>query len=159
MTVAWRDPDTPRMVDEQGGRWIDGWFESPVRVRYPEVDPQGVVHHAVYLHYFEHGRTEMLRALGVPYSLLEKEGTRLMVVESHLHHRASAGYDEVLRVRTRAPRLSRVRIYLEYRILREEGEDPICEGSTLMVAVDFSGKPRRLPEVLAEKLKASGVKG
>jgi acyl-CoA thioester hydrolase len=140
------------MVEEAECRWIEGWFESTVRVRYPEVDPQGVVHHAVYLHYFEHGRTEMLRALGIPYSLLEKEGTRLMVVESHLLHRSSAGYDEVLRIRTRASRLSRVRIYLDYRLFREKAEELVCEGSTLMVAVDSAGKPKRLPELLAAKL-------
>ena len=140
------------MPEQFQGAWLEGWFESPLRARYSEVDPQGVVHHAAYLHYFEHGRTEMLRALGIPYSLLEKAGTRLMVVESHLRHRASAGYDEVLRIRSRAVRLSRVRIYLEYRILREASEDLICEGTTVLVAVDEKNKPKELPEALRRGL-------
>jgi len=139
-------------VEPQAGD--GGWFETTLRVRYPEVDPQGVVHHAVFLHYFEHGRTELLRTLGIPYSSIEVEGTRLMVVESHLHHRSAARYDEVLRVRTRATRTTRVRIYLEYQVYREGGQELCCEGSTVLVAVDFSGKPKALPEPLAKKLSA-----
>jgi acyl-CoA thioester hydrolase len=140
------------MTPDEPGRWVEGWYESRLRVRYPEVDPQGVVHHAVYLHYFEFGRTEMLRAVGLPYSRLEEEGTRLMVVESHLLHRAKVGYDEVLRVRTRAARLSRVRIYLDYRIYREAGEEVVCEGSTVLAAVDGTGRPKALPPELGAKL-------
>lgn len=127
-----------------------GWFETGLRVRYPDVDPQGVVHHAVYLHYFELGRTEMLRSMGMPYSRIEAEGTRLVVVESHLHHRAAAGYDEVLRVQTRVVRTTRVRIYIEYRILREREDQLVCEGSTLLAAVDISGRPKELPPGLRE---------
>jgi acyl-CoA thioester hydrolase len=134
-------------------QWLDGWFEVRVRVRYPEVDPQGVVHHAVYLHYFELARTEMLRALAMPYSAMEEAGTRLVVVESRLRHRLPAGYDELLRARVRVVKTTRIRIFLEYRILRETEDQLVCEGETVLAAVDFTGKPRELPERLGEVLK------
>ena len=61
----------------------------------------------------------------------------------------------MLRVRARASRLKRVRIYLDYRLLREASEELICEGSTLMVAVDASGRPKELPEILRKELGKS----
>ena len=134
------------------GTWVDGWFETPIRVKYPEVDPQGVVHHAVYLHYFEQVRTEMLRDLGIPYSEIEKEGTRLMVVESRLRHHSPARYDEVLLVRARTARVTRVRIAIGYRILRRGSLEVLCEGETVLVSVDFTGRPKALPPRLSRTL-------
>ncbi len=134
------------------GPWFDGWFEVRVRVRYPEVDPQGVVHHAVYLHYFETARTEMLRALGNPYTAIERGGTRLMVVESRLRHRRPAGYDEVLLARARVARTTRVRIFLEYRVLKEGSGELVCEGETVLAGVDGSGRPAELPPSLLTAL-------
>ena len=128
------------------------WHETQIRVRYPEVDPQGVVHHAVYLHYFEAGRTEMLRQLGIPYRLVEKEGTMLVVTESQLRYLKGTRYDEVLTVRTRVDGLSRVRIFLSYQILKEGTGEIACEGSTTLASIDVNGRPRALPELLTSKL-------
>ena len=132
---------------------MEGWFEVPVRVQYPQVDAQGVVHHAVYLHYFEYGRTEMLRALAMPYARIEEEGIRLMVVEAGLSYRASARYDDILRVRTRVQETSRVRIHLEYRILRTGGEEVVCEGTMVLACIGADGRPRRLPPELSSALE------
>jgi acyl-CoA thioester hydrolase len=117
------------------------------------VDPQGVVHHSVYLHYFEAGRTEMLRSLGIPYRGMEEEGTLLVVTECRLRYRKGAGYDEVLTVRTRVDAMSRVRIFLSYQILKEGSGEIACEGSTTLAAIDRNGRPKALPENLAEKFK------
>src|SRR5262245_33147409 len=133
------------MSGDGDGTWIDGWFECRLRPQYFQVDPQGVVHHAVYLQYFEYARTEMLRALGMPYSLLEAEGMRFVVVESRARHRAPARYDEVIRMRVRVASRTRVRLGLEYRLLREDSEVVVCEGETLLVSTDFSGRPRAMP--------------
>jgi acyl-CoA thioester hydrolase len=136
------------MFAPTGGRWSEGWFEAGVRVQYPQCDPQGVVHHAVYLHFFEYGRTEMLRALGLPYMALEEQGTRLVVIESRLLHRAASRYDEVLRVRTRVVRTTRVRIFLEYRILRESPDEVVCDGEMELACTDATGRPKALPDAL-----------
>jgi acyl-CoA thioester hydrolase len=128
------------------------WFDWPIRVEYHEVDAGGVAHHAVFLRWFERGRTEMLRALGVPYAGLEAEGARIVVVESRTRHRAPAVYDDLLRVRTRVSRLGRVRIVLEYRVEREGSGDLLCEGETTLAVVDGAGRPRELPRGLEAAL-------
>jgi acyl-CoA thioester hydrolase len=46
----------------------------PIRVRYPECDPMGYLHHSVYLQYFEMGRVELLRSLGFSYALHDASG-------------------------------------------------------------------------------------
>jgi acyl-CoA thioester hydrolase len=154
LLLAFTSPpdDTPPMFPPSGGRRSDGWFETEIRVQYPQCDPQGVVHHAVYLHYFEFGRTEMLRSLGLPYASLEAQGTQLVVVESRLRHRAAARYDEVLRVRTRVAGTTRVRIYLEYRILRGGSDEVVCEGEMQLAGTDRAGRPRALPDELRSLL-------
>jgi acyl-CoA thioester hydrolase len=134
------------MMSPEAGTFLDGgWYECRVRVQYPQCDPQGVVHHAVYLLFFEHARTEMLRALGLPYARLEAEGTRFMVVESRLRHRAPARYDDVLRVRARTAEVGRVRIRLEYLVLRDGEEGILCEGETLLASTDAGGRLKALP--------------
>jgi len=66
----------------------------PVRVRYPEADPMGYLHHSVYLIYFEMARTELLRQHGLSYADLEKEGSFLVVAKASLEYLAPAYYRE-----------------------------------------------------------------
>ena len=66
----------------------------PIRVRYPEVDAMGYLHHSRYLQYFEMGRIELLRSLGVSYADLEKQGVFFVVVKVECRYKAPARYDE-----------------------------------------------------------------
>ena len=59
------------------------YFECTYRVPYADTDQMGVVYYANYFEYFERGRTEMLRSVGAPYSVLEQEGAFLPVIEAH----------------------------------------------------------------------------
>ena len=70
--------------------------DTEIRVRYPECDPMGVAHHATYPIWFEIGRTEMLRARGGNYRLLEAEGVFLAVVRLEVRYRRPARYDDLL---------------------------------------------------------------
>lgn len=128
---------------------------SRLRVRYSETDQMGVVYHGNYLHYFEVGRTELIRRLGLPYSELEARGWRLVVVEASLRLRAPARYDDELLVETRVGTVSRVRVEFDYRV-RRVGEDPIlAEGRTVLASVGENGRPRRLPEEFHDALVAA----
>jgi acyl-CoA thioester hydrolase len=69
---------------------------SEVRVRYADTDKMGVVYNGVYLQYFEIARTELLRAIGLPYTHLEAEGVLLPVLEAHVEYLRPARYDDVL---------------------------------------------------------------
>ena len=75
---------------------------STVRVRYAETDQMGVAYHANYFVWFEVGRTDWLRTFGVTYRDLEAEGFLLPVIEAHCEYRASARYDDDLRITSTA---------------------------------------------------------
>ena len=93
--------------------------ETTIRVRYPDTDQMGVVYHGRYLEYFETGRTEMLRDLGLPYSTLEETGVLLPVLEVSLAMRRPARYDELLTVVSTMAELPGARMRIAYEILRE----------------------------------------
>jgi acyl-CoA thioester hydrolase len=120
-----------------------------VRVRYGETDQMGVVYHANYFLYFEMGRTDLLRAAGLPYAELEKSGVFLVVVEASCRYRAGARYDEMLDILTRIDRIGKATVVFAYEVRGEDGR--LCaEGRTELAAVDASKRPLRLPaEVLS----------
>src|ERR1700760_2606194 len=79
-----------------------GYGETPVRVRYAETDQMGVVYHANYLVWFEIGRVEFIRDMGLDYSAMEREeGALIAVVEATPRYKAPARYDDQLIIRTR----------------------------------------------------------
>src|SRR5437867_4068375 len=78
------------------------YHDAKVRVRYAETDQMGDVYHANFLVWFEVGRVELMRALGVEYKKMEKEDDcRIVVADAHCRYHDSARYDEELRIRTR----------------------------------------------------------
>ena len=117
-----------------------------IRVRYEETDCSGVVYHTNFLNYFEVGRTELLRSLGLPYRRLEESGFLLTVVEAKVRFRRPAHYDDLLRVETEVTEARGARIDFLYRIIRVEDEELLCTGRTLLACLDArKGRPRRLP--------------
>jgi acyl-CoA thioester hydrolase len=78
------------------------YHDTKVRVRYAETDQMGVVYDANFLIWFEVGRVELMRALGVEYKKMEKEDDcHIVVADVHCRYHHSALYDEELRIRTR----------------------------------------------------------
>ena len=124
-----------------------------IRVRYPETDRMGVVHHSHYLVWFEIGRTELLRDLGMPYAALEAEKVFMPVIEIGARYRAPVRYDEEVEVATRLEEVTGVRVRFGYRLLRLAGEEPVATGFSLHAAVGADGAPRRLPRELRERLE------
>ena len=114
-----------------------------IRVTYSETDGQRRVHHANYLNYFERGRVEMLRDLGVSYRQLEDSGLLLVVVEMNVRYRSAAEFDDLLTLTTEAIEVRRVRIRHRYTIHR--GDDVIVEAESVVACVDSQGRPARLP--------------
>lgn len=117
-----------------------------VRVRYAETDQMGVAYYAHYLAWFEVGRSDLLRRLGMSYRDMEAQSVFLPVVEAHCRYLKSARYDDLLRVTTRLVKPDRRRLHFEYKVHRLADEALLATGKTLHVPVDASGKPRRLPD-------------
>ena len=61
-----------------------------IRVRYPEVDAMGYLHHSRYFQYFEMGRVELLRSLGHSYAEMERQGILFVVVKVECRYKAPA---------------------------------------------------------------------
>jgi len=71
-----------------------------IRVRYVHTDKMGVVYNGNYLTFFEIGRTELLRSIGLPYTDLEKNGFMLPVLEAHIEYKSPAFYDDMIVIET-----------------------------------------------------------
>jgi acyl-CoA thioester hydrolase len=124
-----------------------------VRARYPETDRMGVVHHSHYFVWFEIGRTELLRDLGMPYAALEEEQLFMPVIEAAARYRAPVRYDEEVDVETELTEVTGVQVRFAYRLLRHPGGEPVATGFSLHAAVNEKGRPRRLPQDVRERLE------
>ncbi len=123
--------------------------EITIRVRYAETDRMGLLHHANYLVYFEQGRTELLRSLGLAYKDLEDQGYLLVLTRAEIRYRSPARYDDLLTLRTIVERTTAVRIDHRYELLRDG--TLIAEGSTTLACVDRDGRVQALPKILKER--------
>jgi acyl-CoA thioester hydrolase len=122
--------------------------EITIRVRYAETDRMGLLHHANYLVYFEQGRTELLRSLGLSYRDLEDRGYLLVLTKCEVRYRRPARYDDLLTLRTTVVKTTAVRIDHRYELFCDGVL--LTEGTTTLACVDRDGRPQVLPEVLRE---------
>ena len=120
------------------------------RVRYGETDQMGRVYHANYLLYFELGRTELMRELGVAYSECERAGVRLPVVEAHVRFIDGARYDEELSIGTRITSVTAVRVRFDYTVKARDGDRLLAEGHTVLASLGANGRPCRFPPEIPE---------
>ena len=121
--------------------------EFRVRVRYAETDQMGVVYHANYLIWFEVGRVELIRQMGLSYSAMEREhGCMIAVVEASARYKSPARYDDELLIRARVTGVRRSMLRFGYAIERVSDGAVLCTGETVHVAVDREMKRRDLPE-------------
>ena len=118
---------------------------SEFRVRYAETDQMGVVYHAEYLVWCEVGRTDYIRALGLPYAELERRGTALAVAEASIRYHAPARYDDLVRVETRLTDVRSRAITFEYLIRNSETGSRLATARTTLVSLDRAGKPVPIP--------------
>lgn len=128
-------------------------YQYTTRVRYAETDQMGVVYHGNYAVYFEMGRVEWLRNIGVSYKSMEDEGIMLPVVSLTMNYKKPAKYDDVLTVKTIFKSLTSVKIEFDYEIYNETGE-LLTTGYSMLVFVNMkTGRPTPPPEYILEKLK------
>jgi len=117
--------------------------EIKFRVRYPEADPMGVVHHSRFFQYLEMGRIELLRASGISYAQLEMAGVLFVVVKVECRYKAPARFDDELTLTTKVIRQTHVRIDHEYILKR--GQTVIAQAATTIACVDRQGNLQEIP--------------
>ncbi|MDG1039165.1 MAG: thioesterase family protein [Polaribacter sp.] len=125
---------------------------TQTRIRYSETDQMGVVYHGNYAQFFELGRTEWLRSLGVSYKDMEISGIMLPVISINFKFLKSALYDDVLTIKTFLKKKPSVKIEFEYEIVNQNNE-LICTGnSVLAFMLNKTMKPTRCPDYLLKNL-------
>ncbi len=125
---------------------------SQIRVRYAETDQMGIAYHGNYFAWFEVGRTDLLRGLGLSYRELEADGLRLPVIETRARFFRPALYDDTLDVRTRLARMGGASLAFDYEVHRGDAQSPLATGTTRHAAVDRNGRPRPLPKQIRSLL-------
>lgn len=124
------------------------------RVIYGDTDQMGVVYYANYLRWFERGRAEFLRQIGLPYAAIERAGFHFPVTDVTCHYRQSARFDEVIQIETELAELGRASLSFSYRISREVDGYLLATGSTKHACIDHAGHVTRIPKILEDALKA-----
>ncbi len=124
--------------------------ETHVRVRYSEVDRMGYLHHGNYPAYFEIGRTDLIRKLGLSYREMEDRGVLLPVRNISIRYYAPALYDDEVIIRTSLIKKPSIRLEFEYTMHSVAG-DLIAEAATTLVFVSAeTRKPIRVPDFFQE---------
>ena len=128
------------------------FVDARVRVRYAETDQMGVVYHANYLVWFEVGRVELIRQMGISYKDMERdEGCGIAVAEVTARYKVPARYDDELAIRTRVRAVRGSLIRFGYEVVRVEDGALLCVGETVHVVVGKDMKRRLLPEKYAKR--------
>jgi acyl-CoA thioester hydrolase len=112
------------------------WSSHALRVRYQETDQMGVVYHANYLNWFEIGRTEWIRARGMTYEDLEKQGILLPLTDAEMKFRLPAHYDDQITIYTKMIDYSNVRVRFASEIRRnpqQTGSAPLITDQSLPI--------------------------
>ncbi len=115
----------------------------------------GVVYHTHYLDYFEAGRTEALRELGIPYRSLEANGIIMPVVKADVHYHGPARYDDVIVVDVSFAEAPSVRVPIEYDVHREDDPETLVTGHTTLCFMDAERRrPTSAPDAVHEAFEA-----
>ena len=135
-----------------------GWLEGrehvlPVRIYYEDTDFTGVVYHANYLRYFERGRSDFLRLVGVGHTeLLEQpEPAAFAITRIEVDFRRAARIDDALLIRTTYDAVKGPRLFISQRILR--GAETIAEARVEAACIGLDGRARRPPPGLLDALR------
>lgn len=127
--------------------------EIDLRIRYGETDQMGIVYHGNYAQYFEIGRTEWLRNLGITYKQMEEDGIKLPVISLVVNFKKSVCYDDVIKVKTTLKKMPTASIEFDYEIENENGEI-VTTGNTVLAFIDIvKNRPTRCPQHILDKLQ------
>ena len=125
---------------------------TTLRVRYSETDRMQYVYYGNYAAYYEVGRVEALRQLGLSYRSLEESGIMMPVLESHSYYHRPAKYDDLLTIKTTIPQMPVLKIKFEYELFDEAGT-LLHSGDTTLAFINMaSGRPVRAPQAMTDLL-------
>ncbi len=123
-----------------------------VRVIFADTDAMGIVYHTNYVKWFEIGRTEMMRSIGLVYAEMESEQFNLPLSEAYCHYLSPARYDDVVAIETSIGYVRRASIRFDYEIWDEERTRQLVEGYTVHACTNREGRIVRFKNDFIEKI-------
>lgn len=127
--------------------------ETNIRVRYAETDRMGYVYYGNYATFYEVGRVDAMKGLGLSYRDLEDSGIMMPVLEYKIKYYKPAFYDDNLRLETRIEEMPRARITFLYTMYNSS-DQKINEGETTLVFVSTkTGRPVPAPQEFLDKME------
>lgn len=117
---------------------------TKLRVRYAETDQMGYMYYGNYAQFYEVGRVEMLRSLGMTYKSMEESGIMMPVLDLKCKFLKPALYDEEITVKVVMNKMPAVRIHFAYELYNEQ-QELINEGETTLVFIDIKRNKPCLP--------------
>ncbi|AYL95523.1 acyl-CoA thioesterase [Mucilaginibacter celer] len=128
-------------------------YTTKIRVRYGETDQMGYMYYGNYAEFYEVGRVEMLRSLGLTYKGMEESGIMMPVLELNCKYLKPALYDEEISIKVIMDKLPGIRVHFRYELSNPKGE-LINIGETLLVFINMkSNRPCLAPQDFMDKLK------
>jgi len=128
--------------------------QTKIRVIYADTDAMGIVYHTNYIRWFEIGRSELLRDMGILYAEVEKAGFNLPLTQVYCRYRLPAHYDDVVLVETEIAYLKKASMKFTYLIWDENRKNVLTEGYTIHACTDRSGRIVRIPVVIADRIRS-----
>ena len=124
-----------------------------LRVRYAETDPMKYVYYGNYAQYFELGRVELFRSIGISYDEIEKSGIWLPVSEYNIKYLKPALYDQKLEIHTFLKKIPGVRLEFDYEIYNEENVKITQASTTLFFLNAETNKIIKCPDFLMKMIE------
>lgn len=127
---------------------------TELRVRYADTDQMRFAYNGKYFEYFEVGRTEMMREVGLPYEVIEKNGIFMPVIETKIHFFSPAFYDELLSIETWVENLPTAKVHIDHIIKAKERNVILCEGYVELAFLDAkTNRPTRAPKFFMDAIE------
>ena len=118
-----------------------------MEVRDYEVDLQGIVNNANYMHYLEHARHKFLLSLNIDFVELHNRGTDLIVVRAELDYRLPLKSDDKFVIKTRLFAKGNIRVIFDQQIFKLPGMEKVLDAKITGASLR-NGKPCMPEELL-----------
>ena len=128
-------------------------YKTNCRVIYGDTDNMGQAYYGNYLRWFEIGRNELFRSLGLAYKSVESQGIFLPVAEVFCKYTVPAKYDDLLMIETSLDIRVKGAIKFDYRIWSEDGETLLAHGYTKHACLNRKGRVIRPPSFIKEVIE------
>jgi len=124
--------------------------KTTIRVIYGDTDNMGQAYYGNYFRWFEIGRNEIFRSLGLNYKSVEERGIYLPVAEAHCKYAHAAQYDDVLVIETQLDTRIKGAIKFDYKIFNQNDNTLVAEGYTKHACLNGDGKVVRPPDFIRD---------